>query len=185
METTVTQNEPRATGVKVIVYNKSAFPARALTSRHVPLLLHPGRHAAPIERQRPATPRAARRRPTAKQYSGDIWYVEVDCTGYTITPAGQSAHRMEVQFKVGVAEGGTWNPANDPSYQAAAGPNPGVTLYDGTTRVWGTEPTGPSPSPSPSASPSPSPSRPRQPVAVGDPVGVAVAVGVASARRRR
>ena len=31
---------PRATGVKAIVYNKSAFPARALTDGAVPLLLH-------------------------------------------------------------------------------------------------------------------------------------------------
>ena len=30
---------------------------------------------------------------------------------------------MEVQFKIGVPEGGTWDPTNDPSYQAAAGPN--------------------------------------------------------------
>ena len=42
---------------------------------------------------------------TAKQVSGDIWYVEVDCTGHTIAPAGQSQHRMEVQFKVGVPRG--------------------------------------------------------------------------------
>ena len=31
VETTVMQNEPRATGIKAIVYNRSAFPARALT----------------------------------------------------------------------------------------------------------------------------------------------------------
>ena len=31
---------------------------------------------------------------------------------------------MEVQFKIGVAEGGTWDPTNDPSYQATAGPQP-------------------------------------------------------------
>ncbi len=77
---------------------------------------------------------------TAKQFSGDIWYVEVDCTGYTIAPAGQSQHRMEVQFKVGVPEGGTWDPTNDPSYQATAGPNRKVPLYSGSTRVWGDEP---------------------------------------------
>ena len=37
---------------------------------------------------------------------------------------GQSPHRMEVQFKIGVPEGGTWDPTNDPSYQATAGPEP-------------------------------------------------------------
>ena len=37
-------------------------------------------------------------------------------------------------------EGGTWDPANDPSYQAAVGPNPNVPLYEGGVRVWGVEP---------------------------------------------
>ncbi|GAA0442222.1 hypothetical protein Aca07nite_62950 [Actinoplanes capillaceus] len=95
---------------------------------------------------------------TAKQHSGDVWYVEVDCTGYTIAPAGQSAHRMEVQLKIGVAEGGVWDPADDPSYQASAGPNTGVPLFDGSALVWGAVPDGTNPSPSPSVSTSVSPS---------------------------
>ena len=87
----------------------------------------------------------------------------MDCTGYTIAPAGQSAHRMEVQFKIGVAEGGTWDPTNDPSYQAAAGPNRGVPLYEAGARIWGNEPgvadpgqtTSPAPTASPTAGPTP------------------------------
>jgi chitodextrinase len=47
---------------------------------------------------------------------------------------------MEVQFKIGVPEGGTWDPTNDPSYQATAGPNKKVPLYSGGVRVWGEEP---------------------------------------------
>jgi endoglucanase len=166
VETTVMQNETRSTGVKVMVYNKSAFPARALTAAKFRYYFTRDGDAAltvstPYTQGCPG-PTAAR------QYSGDIWYVEVDCSGYTIAPAGQSAHRMEVQLKIGVVEGGTWDPADDPSYRAAAGPNPGVPLYEGTTRVWGNEP-GSSPSPSPSASasaspsPSPSPSVPPSP----------------------
>jgi endoglucanase len=156
VETTLTQNEPRSTGVKVVVYNKSAFPARALTAGKFRYYFTRDSDAALTV----ATPytQGCPGPTAAKQYSGDVWYVEVDCSGYTIAPAGQSAHKMEVQIKVGVVAGGTWDPANDPSYQAAAGPNPGVTLYDGSTRVWGTEPTGASPSPSPSASVSVSPS---------------------------
>jgi hypothetical protein len=76
----------------------------------------------------------------AQQQAGDLWYVEVDCTGHTIAPAGQSAHRMEVQLKIGVVEGGTWDPADDPSYQAAAGPNQNVPLYEGGVLVWGRAP---------------------------------------------
>ena len=73
--------------------------------------------------------------------AGDLWYVEVDCTGHTIAPAGQSQHRMEVQFKIGVGEGGTWDPTNDPSYQATAGPQPGrAALRRRRRRSGATEP---------------------------------------------
>ncbi|MEV0609311.1 glycoside hydrolase family 9 protein [Polymorphospora rubra] len=138
VETTVMQAEPRATGIKAIVYNKSAYPARALTTAKFRYYFRPD-GTGPVT----VTPGYTQGCPsptTARQFSGDIWYVEIDCTGYTIAPAGQSAHRMEVQFKIGVPEGGTWNPANDPSYQPAAGPNRGVTLYAAGTRIWGDEP---------------------------------------------
>ncbi|MEV6816876.1 glycoside hydrolase family 9 protein, partial [Micromonospora sp. NPDC051296] len=139
VETTVMQNEPRATGLKVMIYNKSAFPARALTDAKFRYYFRPD-GTGPVQ----VTPGYTQGCPAptiARQAGGDLWYVEVDCTGYTIAPAGQSQHRMEVQFKVGVPEGGTWNPANDPSYQATAGPNRNVPLYAGGTRVWGVEPT--------------------------------------------
>ncbi|GAA4965697.1 glycoside hydrolase family 9 protein [Actinoplanes utahensis] len=158
VETTVMQNETRSTGVKVVVYNKSAFPARALTAGRFRYYFTRD-DATPVQVGSPYT-QGCPGPTSARQHSGDVWYVEVDCSGHTIAPAGQSAHRMEVQLKIGVGEGGVWNPANDPSYQAAAGPNARVPLFDGTTLVWGAVPDGtsPSPSPSPSDSPSPSPS---------------------------
>ncbi|MDG4766957.1 glycoside hydrolase family 9 protein [Solwaraspora sp. WMMD406] len=158
VETTVMQNETRSTGVKVIIYNKSAFPARALTGATFRYyFVRDG--AGAIEVTSPYS-QGCPKPTTARQHVGDLWYVEVDCTGLTIAPAGQSAHRMEVQLKIGVAEGGTWNPANDPSYRSTAGPNPGVPLYDDGVLIWGQEPDGPppSPTPTPSLSPSPSPS---------------------------
>ncbi|GHJ55746.1 hypothetical protein Nm8I071_50530 [Nonomuraea sp. TT08I-71] len=138
VETTVMQAETRATGLKAIVYNKSAFPARALTTAKFRYYFRPD-GTGPVQ----VTPGYTQGCPsptTARQFSGDIWYVEVDCTGSTIAPAGQSQHRMEVQFKVGVPEGGTWDPTNDPSYQATAGPNRKVPLYADGARVWGEEP---------------------------------------------
>ncbi|MBY8871253.1 glycoside hydrolase family 9 protein [Micromonospora sp. PLK6-60] len=138
VETTVMQAEPRATGLKAIIYNKSAFPARALTTGKFRYYFRPD-GTGPVT----VTPGYTQGCPspsTARQLSGDIWYVEVDCTGYTIAPAGQSQHRMEVQFKIGVPEGGTWDPTNDPSYQTTAGPNRKVPLYSGGVRVWGEEP---------------------------------------------
>ncbi|TDB75639.1 glycoside hydrolase family 9 protein, partial [Micromonospora sp. KC723] len=138
VETTVTQAEPRATGLKAIVYNKSAFPARALTTGRFRYYFRPD-GTGPVQ----VTPGYTQGCPspsTARQHSGDIWYVEVDCTGHSIAPTGQSPHRMEVQFKIGVPEGGTWDPTNDPSYQTSAGPNRKVSLYSGGVRVWGEEP---------------------------------------------
>jgi hypothetical protein len=158
VDTTVMQNESRSTGVKVVVYNRSAFPARALTAATFRYYFRRDGDAAltvgsPYTQGCPAPT-------TARQYAGDLWYVEVDCTGHTIAPAGQSAHRMEVQLKIGVVEGGTWDPSDDPSYQQASGPNPGIPLYEGGTRVWGNEPGSTPPSPDPSPSPSLSPSVP-------------------------
>ncbi|MDW5326825.1 glycoside hydrolase family 9 protein [Plantactinospora sp. KLBMP9567] len=165
VETTVMQAEPRATGIKAIVYNKSAFPARALTDSSFRYYFRPeGSSAIQVTSgytQGCPAPTAAR------QLSGDIWYVEVDCSGYTIAPAGQSAHRMEVQFKIGVPEGGTWDPSNDPSYQAAAGPNPKLALYEAGALIWGSEP-------APSAPDSTAPSAP------GTPTAAAVTAGAAT-----
>ncbi|GIJ80311.1 hypothetical protein Xph01_47430 [Micromonospora phaseoli] len=140
VETTVMQNEPRSTGIKAIIYNKSAFPARALTDAKFRYYVRvPGLGLSPLQ----VTPGYTQGCPapsSARNVSGDLWYVEVDCTGHTIAPAGQSQHRMEVQFKVGVPEGVAWDPSDDPSYQAAAGPNRNVPLYVGGARVWGEEP---------------------------------------------
>lgn len=138
VETTVMQNETRSTGIKAIVYNKSAFPARAL--RAATFRYYFRREGTSGIEVTSGYTQGCPSPTSARQVSGDLWYVEVNCAGYTIAPAGQSAHRMEVQFKIGVPEGGTWNPANDPSYRAAAGPNPNVPLYEAGARVWGAEP---------------------------------------------
>ncbi|MEJ3743660.1 glycoside hydrolase family 9 protein [Actinomycetes bacterium KLBMP 9797] len=157
VETTVMQNEPRATGIKAIVYNKSAFPARALTRSAFRYYFRVEGAAAPVVTS--GYTQGCPSPTTARQHSGDIWFVEVNCAGYAIVPAGQSAHRMEVQFKIGVPEGGTWDPANDPSYQAAAGPNRAVPLYEDGVKLWGDPPgSGPGPTTSPTVSPSASPS---------------------------
>ena len=112
VETTVTQAEPRATGLKAIVYNKSAFPARALTDGKFRYYFRPD-GTGPVAVTAGYT-QGCPSPTTAKQFSGNIWYVEVDCTGHTIAPAGQSQHRMEVQFKVGVPRGRHLGPDQRP-----------------------------------------------------------------------
>jgi hypothetical protein len=56
------QNETRSTGVKVIVYNKSAFPAAGPDRGAVPLLLHPRRRRGADRRHavHPGLPRPDR-----------------------------------------------------------------------------------------------------------------------------
>jgi chitodextrinase len=142
IETTVIQNSARITGLRVMIFNKSAFPARALkNSSYRYYLRREGTSAVTV------TPGYAQACPSPgqsalKQHSGDIWYVEVNCAGHTIAPAGQSAHRMEVQFQIGVPEGGTWDPTNDPSYLAGATAqvNNKVALYENGVLIWGTPP---------------------------------------------
>lgn len=49
----------------------------------------------------------------------NLYYVEIDFTGATIYPGGQSQHSKEVQFRLALphdAKAGAWNPQNDPSY---------------------------------------------------------------------
>ncbi|MGC9669526.1 glycoside hydrolase family 9 protein [Planosporangium sp. 12N6] len=156
VETTPMSNETRFTTVKAVVYNKSAFPARALTKATFRYYFRREGNST-ILVDSPYTQGCPK--PTAAtQVSGDLYYVEVNCTGYTIAPAGQSQHKMEVQLKIGVAEGGTWDPTNDPSYQAGTGPNRNVPLYDNGVRIWGSEPSGGStPTPGPTATPTPGP----------------------------
>jgi hypothetical protein len=79
-----------------------------------------------------------------QRHSGNVYYVEVPCTG--ISPAGQSAYRKEVQFRL--TSSGTWDPTNDWSYQGLPSGNvtPTTTsrmvlVQDGRT-VWGTAPDG-------------------------------------------
>src|SRR4051812_40747774 len=162
VETTVMQDEPRDTALKVMIYNKSAFPARALTKASYRYYFR--REGTAAVQVTPGYTQGCPSPSTAKQYSGDIWYVEVNCAGYPIAPAGQSAYRMEVQFKVGVADGGTWDPANDPSYLAGTAVNPKIPLYENGTRIWGQEPdsttpppTEATPTPTPTVTPSPTP----------------------------
>jgi endoglucanase len=157
VETTVMQDEPRDTALKVMIYNKSAFPARALTSASYRYFFRREGTAAPVVTA--GYTQGCPSPTTAKQWSGDIWYVEVNCAGYPIAPAGQSAYRMEVQFKVGVPEGGTWDSSNDPSYRPGTTINKSVPLYEGGKLIWGQEPDGSSPSPSPTT-PSPTPTTP-------------------------
>lgn len=128
------------TEMKATVYNKSAWPARALTqgSFRYYFTLDGTTTPSQITLTTAYNQCSAPTGPT--QHSGNIYYVTVSCAGQAIAPAGQSDWRREVQFRI--ASSGSWDPTNDPSYQMTVSRNPRMTLYDGSNLVWGETPGG-------------------------------------------
>ncbi|BAJ32778.1 MULTISPECIES: glycoside hydrolase family 9 protein [Kitasatospora] len=170
------------TEIKAYLIDKSAWPARPLKNAALRyyFTLEPGVSPSQITLTTNYNQCGAVSGPTL--YAGSTYYVTVDCSNTVIAPAGQSAYRKEVQFRI--ASAGAWDPTNDWSYQGISlvpGSTPvdaaNIRLLDGGVPQWGAEPGGspssspspsasasaspsqsPSPSPSPSVSPSPSPS---------------------------
>lgn len=128
------------TEIKALVYNKSAWPARALTQGTLRyyFTLDGTTTASQITLTTAYNQCSAPTGPTL--VSGNTYYVTVSCAGQAIAPAGQSDWRREIQFRITSA--GTWDPANDWSYQATTARNAKMTLFDGTTKVWGDAPGG-------------------------------------------
>ncbi|MFD3612142.1 glycoside hydrolase family 9 protein [Streptomyces atroolivaceus] len=151
------------TEIKAYLVNESAWPARPLAkaSLRYYFTLEPG--VSPADITVTTNYNQCGAASGAKQYEGDVHYISVDCSNTVIAPAGQSAYRKEVQFRI--ASSGTWDPSNDWSY-AGLPTTPGstpvdaprLTLLDGTSQQWGELPDGdPGESPSPTPTPTPTP----------------------------
>ncbi len=92
------------------------------------------------------------------QYDGNVYYVEISFNdGSVVMPTGQSEWRSECQFRISIndalkdADGNkiVWDATNDYSFKdlAQGGEDamidtPYITMYDGDTLIWGTEPDG-------------------------------------------
>ncbi len=152
--------------IKSQVYNKSAWPARDLTNGHLRyyFTLDAGTAASAVTATLVYHECGS---VSIKQLAGSTYYADIDCTGQHIAPAGQSAWHRENQFRITFPAAHDYT--KDWSYAGvgAAGTTPVtdtfIAVYDGATKVWGTEPGDTNPtgsaSPSASASPSVSPSR--------------------------
>ncbi len=85
------------------------------------------------------------------QYDGNIYYVKISYSdGTMIMPTGQSEHQGEVQFRVSIPDPKpVWNAENDYSFEGLKSNDliktDKITLYDGETLIWGTEPDGTTP----------------------------------------
>ncbi|WP_432985350.1 glycoside hydrolase family 9 protein [Dactylosporangium sp. CA-233914] len=152
IESSINATGPGFTEVKALVYNKSAWPARALTqgSFRYYFTLEGSTTPSQITLTSAYNQCSAPTGPTL--VSGSTYYVTVSCAGQSIAPAGQSAWRREVQFRITSA--GTWDPSNDWSLPAGItqAANSHMTLFDAGTKVWGDAPgSGPLDTTAPSA----------------------------------
>ncbi|MCG7527355.1 glycoside hydrolase family 9 protein [Streptomyces sp. OfavH-34-F] len=171
---------PGFTEIKAYLINRSAWPARALTdaSLRYYFTLEPGTGPGDISLTTNYNQCGEVTGPTHE--AGDVYYVTVDCSGTDIAPAGQSAYRKEVQFRISSA--GAWDPSNDWSYPSTA-TTPGGTpvdaphmvLLEGSTPQWGSAPDGtdpgstPDPTQTPDPSPTPDPTQTPDPTESPDP----------------
>lgn len=142
VQASVNQAGAQFTEIKAFVLNKSAWPARTFngTLRYYFTLdgaTTPSQITVTTNYNQCGTPSPP------VQHSGSTYYVEIPCTD--VAPAGQSAYRKEVQFRI--TSSGTWDPSNDWS---SAGLSTGNTVtqtdrivlrQDGKL-VWGVEPNG-------------------------------------------
>jgi endoglucanase len=135
------------TEIKVLVNNKSAFPARMgdkLSFRYY-FTLEPGVTPQMITLTANFNQCTAPTGPTLA--SGSTFFVTISCVGVKIYPGGQSNFRKEIQFRI--ASAGAWDPSNDWSF-AGVSTTPGSTpvkvthipVYDNGVRVFGLEPGG-------------------------------------------
>jgi hypothetical protein len=146
VQAAVNQTGTGFTEFKAQVYNKSAFPARALTnsSFRYYFTLDGATTPADITLTSPYNTCSAPTGPTLS--SGNVYYVTVSCVGQSIAPAGQSDWHREVQFRITSSK--TWDPTNDWSYKGISTDQANLTdatqipLYDGSTIIWGAEPSG-------------------------------------------
>ena len=139
VETTVMQAEPRATGLKVMVYNKSAFPARALTDGSVPVLLPPDGTGAG-RRSPPATPRAARRRPRPSSSAATSGTSRWTAPGTPSPRPGSRSTGWRSSSRSACRRAAPGTRPTTRRTRPPPGPNRKVPLYSGGTRVWGDEP---------------------------------------------
>ena len=164
LQASVNASGTNFTEIKTIIFNRSAWPARALTNGSFRYYFTLDGATTPSQLTL-STAFSQCSPPTGPtQVSGNVYFVTVSCAGQNIVPAGQSEHRREVQFRI--ASSGSWDPTNDWSYQDVA-KTPGATpvtvanmeLYAGTTKIYGNPP-GPVPPPTdppPTTTPPPPP----------------------------
>ncbi|GAA3735059.1 glycoside hydrolase family 9 protein [Salinactinospora qingdaonensis] len=143
IEAALNQSSSTFTEIKAMIRNKSSFPATMLDEGSFRYWFTLDEGVSPSDIEVSSAYNQCSSPSGAQQVEGDLYYVEVDCTGQEIYPGGQSEWRREVQFRIAGNE--NWDPSNDWSYQGigeelALAEN--MVLYDAGEPVWGTAPEG-------------------------------------------
>nr|AAW62376.2 endoglucanase CBP105 [Cellulomonas flavigena] len=132
------------TEVKAMIRNQSAFPARSLMNGKLRYWFRTDGFAASDVTLAANYSECGPQSGKGASAGGDLAYVELSCVGQNIHPGGQSQHRREIQFRLTGPAG--WDATDDPSFtgltQTGLAKTKNITMYDGTTLIWGTEPTG-------------------------------------------
>ncbi len=183
MRASINQAADSYTEIKAYAMNHSAWPARTikdLSYRYyfdISELVDAGASISDVEVRigydQHAGGKGAVSISDPVQYDGNVYYVEIVFDdGTVVMPTGQSEHRSECQFRVGVSDslGVKWDATNDYSFQTlekgsedAMVDTPYITMYDAGTLIWGTEPDGTTPEETqPSTKPTEAPDKPTE-----------------------
>ncbi|GAB4215023.1 MAG: hypothetical protein OHK0022_54410 [Roseiflexaceae bacterium] len=147
VQASVNSTSSTFTEIKALLINKSAWPARMLDkgSFRYFFTLEPGVSPSQITLSANYTQCGTGAVSGPFQWSGNVYYAKIDCTGTRVYPGGQSAFKKEVQFRI--ASSGAWDPSNDWSYTGVAtgsGAAPvkvqNIPVYDNGVKVFGNEP---------------------------------------------
>jgi endoglucanase len=141
------ESGPNATGTnfhepRVFLYNKSAWPARAMTNSSFRYYFTVENGVTPSQITITFNQNQCAGTASLVQVAGTSYYVNITCPS-TFAPQGQSQWRREIQFRIAYPQGVTFDNTNDPSYRATMGLNNAMTLHDSTgARIFGNPPSG-------------------------------------------
>lgn len=178
VEGVIMNNNANDLSVKLLLNNRSGWPARVIKDLKYHYYVDLSEGVDPNDVTVSTNYIESNMDATVSQllpYPGkpNIYYVEVKYKdGTNIYPGGQSEYSAELQLRLTAKSGSNWDPTNDPSFKGlGTGNNPvkstTITVYDGDTLIFGTEPDGTTPSVTPTKKPgntpppSPTPTAPQ------------------------
>lgn len=158
----INQSAGSYTELKVYAMNHTAWPARTITNLSyryyfdISELVDAGYSISDVSvsigYDQHASDKGVMSISDPVQYDGNVYYVELKfADGSVVMPTGQSEHRSECQFRISIPDNiqDVWDATNDYSFQGleqggedAMVETPYITMYDGDTLIWGTEPDG-------------------------------------------